>query len=68
VIECVPWRIALSEIVRVEEKWTGGLGPLRSIAGRIECLLLDMMETSQVIIARLLRCGNAHRFEDDMIK
>lgn len=51
VIECVPWRIALSEMVRESEKWTGGLGPLRSIAGRMECLLLDMMNATQVVIA-----------------
>ena len=42
VIECVPCNIALLEMVREDEKLTGGLGPLRSMAGRIECLLLDM--------------------------
>lgn len=43
VIECVPWRTALSEMVSDVEKLTGGFGPLRSTAGRTECLLDDMM-------------------------
>jgi hypothetical protein len=43
VIECVPCKTALSEMVRDVEKLTGGFGPLRSTAGRTECLLDDMM-------------------------
>jgi hypothetical protein len=42
VMECVPCRIALSDMVSEDEKFTGGLGPLRSMAGRIECLLEDI--------------------------
>lgn len=46
-MECVPWRIALSDIVRDDEKLTGGFGPLRSMAGRMECRLLDMVELGE---------------------
>ncbi|TFA97619.1 hypothetical protein CCMA1212_010612 [Trichoderma ghanense] len=42
VIEWLPSRTALSEMVSDVEKLTGGFGPLRSTAGRMECLLLDM--------------------------
>lgn len=43
VMEWLPCRMALSEMVRDDEKFTGGFGPLRSMAGRMECRLLDML-------------------------
>lgn len=51
--------MALSDIVREEEKLTGGFGPLRSIAGRIDCLLLDMIkgEVESQPDASILRCS-----------
>lgn len=36
--------MALSDMVREDEKLTGGFGPLRSIAGRMECRLFDIVK------------------------
>lgn len=60
-MECVPVRMALSDMISDEEKLTGGFGPLRSIAGRIECLLLlddiaagELQQLGQSLISRVL--------------
>ena len=49
--------MALSDIMRVEEKLTGGLGPDLSIAGRIEWRLLDIVVT-KILGERLIRIAD----------
>lgn len=46
----VPVRTAPSEIVMLEEKVTGGLGPDWDMGGRIECRLAEMLAAEDIVI------------------
>jgi len=41
IMECVPVRIALSAITRVEESFTGAFGPCCATGGNMELRLLE---------------------------
>ena len=52
-MECVPCRTALEEMVREEEKLTGGFGPFLSETGRVEPRLLDIVRELACFGAKL---------------